>query len=160
MKFTVPGPPVPWARAGRKGGFSYTPTHVKNFENRVRLFAHQAGVTPLEGPVEILVRAIWPMKGQPLKRSKRPWAWKATRPDIDNVLKGVLDALNGIAYQDDGQVVRATIEKIHAAQGEPAETVIDIREAAYETRYTAENREKPQHRTRDTNERESPRKGP
>ncbi len=122
----MPGPPVPWARAGRKGGHSYTPTHVKNFENRVRLFAHQAGVTPLDGPVEVHVHAVWPMKGQPLKKSKRPRAWKATRPDLDNVLKAVLDALNGIGYHDDGQVARATIEKLHAAQGEPAETTIEI----------------------------------
>jgi len=32
------------------------------------------------------------------------------RADIDNVLKGVLDALNGVAYTDDKQCTRATVQ--------------------------------------------------
>ena len=32
-----------------------------------------------------------------------------TRADIDNILKGVLDALNGIAYKDDRQCVDARV---------------------------------------------------
>ncbi len=33
-----------------------------------------------------------------------------TRADIDNILKGVLDALNGVAYQDDKQCVEARVK--------------------------------------------------
>ena len=32
------------------------------------------------------------------------------RADIDNVLKGVLDSLNGLAYKDDRQCVKASVE--------------------------------------------------
>ena len=32
------------------------------------------------------------------------------RADIDNILKGVLDALNGVAYKDDRQCVEARIK--------------------------------------------------
>jgi Holliday junction resolvase RusA-like endonuclease len=35
------------------------------------------------------------------------------KPDIDNVLKVVLDSLNGIAYKDDSQVVMVTGRKIY-----------------------------------------------
>lgn len=41
----------------------------------------------------------------------------AKKPDIDNVLKAVLDALNGFAYDDDRQVVSVTCRKFYAAQG-------------------------------------------
>ena len=36
------------------------------------------------------------------------------KPDIDNVLKVVLDALNGVAYKDDSRVVAVTARKIYS----------------------------------------------
>lgn len=35
----------------------------------------------------------------------------AKKPDIDNVVKAVLDALNKVAYRDDNQVVELQIRK-------------------------------------------------
>ena len=40
------------------------------------------------------------------------------KPDIDNVVKLVMDALNGVAYDDDKQVVRQYAEKRYT-DGEP-----------------------------------------
>ena len=39
------------------------------------------------------------------------------RPDIDNILKAVLDGLNGVAYEDDSQVVRVTCRKMERMRG-------------------------------------------
>ena len=36
------------------------------------------------------------------------------RPDLDNILKAVSDALNGIAYKDDSQIVAAVIQKFYS----------------------------------------------
>lgn len=36
-----------------------------------------------------------------------------TKPDGDNILKVVLDALNGLAYDDDRQVVKMGIIKVY-----------------------------------------------
>jgi Holliday junction resolvase RusA-like endonuclease len=33
------------------------------------------------------------------------------KPDTDNIAKSILDSLNGIAYKDDKQVVKLTVEK-------------------------------------------------
>ena len=33
------------------------------------------------------------------------------KPDADNIMKAVADALNGIAYKDDSQIVNVTIAK-------------------------------------------------
>ena len=38
----------------------------------------------------------------------------AKKPDIDNVVKAVLDALNGVAYRDDTQVVELHVRKSYS----------------------------------------------
>jgi len=41
---------------------------------------------------------------------------KTTKPDIDNLVKAILDALNGIVWQDDAQVTQINIQKIWSAK--------------------------------------------
>lgn len=132
--FTVPGIPIAKGRPrfARMGNFvrAYTPVESARFEERVRLCAREAGVTIInEGPVELTVIAYWPMKGSPLRRGSRPGCWKTTKPDWDNIGK-TCDALNGIAWKDDAQVVRAIVEKRHCAQDDPegARVEVTIRE--------------------------------
>jgi Holliday junction resolvase RusA-like endonuclease len=49
-----------------------------------------------------------------------------SRPDLDNLIKTVLDALNGIAYTDDKQIVRLGATK---AYGTDPKILISIRAA-------------------------------
>ena len=42
--------------------------------------------------------------------------WYDKKPDVDNIAKAVLDALNGIAYDDDKQITSLVIDKKY---GEP-----------------------------------------
>lgn len=44
-----------------------------------------------------------------IARKKYP----TTRPDLDNLWKGVADALNGIVYKDDSQIVAVTCRKMY-----------------------------------------------
>lgn len=131
--FTVPGIPVAKARPRffRAGTHvrTFTPATSARFEERVRLCAQQAGMGIInEGPVELNVVAYWPMTGTPLKKGSRPGRLKTARPDADNVLKAISDALNGIAYKDDAQVARAAIEKRHCSQNdaEGARVVVSV----------------------------------
>lgn len=39
------------------------------------------------------------------------------RPDADNIAKAILDALNGLAYDDDSQIVDLTVRKFWAREG-------------------------------------------
>ena len=41
---------------------------------------------------------------------------KTTKPDIDNLTKAILDALNGIVWKDDAQVTQINIQKIWSAK--------------------------------------------
>ena len=47
------------------------------------------------------------------------------KPDVDNVAKSILDALNGIVYLDDKQIIELNIEKIYA---ETSWTEVKIKE--------------------------------
>ena len=49
-----------------------------------------------------------------------------TKPDCDNIIKVVLDALNGVAYYDDKQVVSVSCEKYYALSGFLKITVREI----------------------------------
>ena len=49
-------------------------------------------------------RKAWILNGQELPVKK---------PDADNILKVVCDALNGVAYHDDSQIVTMTIKKVY-----------------------------------------------
>ena len=48
-----------------------------------------------------------------------------TKPDIDNVVKCVCDALNKVAYNDDTQVIRLSAEKYY---GDEPKLCIEIKE--------------------------------
>ena len=131
FEFTVPGKPVAKGRPRfvRASGRAFTPAATVNYEACVRLAAELAGVCVLSGPLELCVRAFWACpRGQERQRKPRGEYWKPNGPDADNVLKAVSDALNGIAYQDDRQIVRACVEKRQAKQGEAPRVDVCIRE--------------------------------
>lgn len=49
----------------------------------------------------------WPKawSAKRIEEEKQHCSYRAARPDIDNLCKGIFDPLNGIAWKDDGQVV-------------------------------------------------------
>ena len=47
------------------------------------------------------------------------------KPDVDNLFKGVTDALNGVLYNDDSQIVKATMYKEYSDEDR---IVVEIRE--------------------------------
>jgi Holliday junction resolvase RusA-like endonuclease len=90
---------------------AYDPAKSRNYKEYVRFFAVQQmdGHAPLEGALALSVRVYRQMpksfsaKKQALAESGgiRP----TTKPDIDNYVKGIKDALKGICWHDDSQVV-------------------------------------------------------
>jgi len=115
IAFTVPGEAVPWSRAGSNSGKRYTPKRQANFAGVVKLFASQAmaGQEPMTGPVELSVRAIYLIPASWPAKRKRTVKWKATKADIDNVVKGCMDAMNGIVFVDDAQIASLIAQKTY-----------------------------------------------
>lgn len=48
------------------------------------------------------------------------------KPDVDNVAKIILDALNGIAYRDDKQVVTLIVKKSYAGESGVGVTISEV----------------------------------
>jgi Holliday junction resolvase RusA-like endonuclease len=77
------------------------------------------GATPHNYPVKITINFIMPRP----KTVKRPYP--SVAPDLDKLVRGVLDGLTGIAYDDDSQVVEIHARKIYG--GSPgAEVSLEI----------------------------------
>ena len=59
--FTIPGAPVPFARAGSFGTRRFTPTKQRDYMLQVRAMAFEAmrGAPLLEGPLTMDVRAVY-----------------------------------------------------------------------------------------------------
>lgn len=125
--FTIPGKPVSKGRPRFAKGRTYTDPKTANYEALVGWYARAANITKLDGAVCMRVAAYWtPPKAKMRKGEAYKGGWRASRPDADNILKAVLDGLNGIAYEDDAQVVMATVEKSYAAEGEEARVEVQV----------------------------------
>ena len=110
----VLGDPVAQGRPrfSRQGGFvkAYDPAKSRDYKSYVRMIATQhAPVTPVEGAIEFSLRIYRAIpKGMPKYKREAAKAGAlrpVTKPDVSNVLKGVEDALKGVWYKDDSQIV-------------------------------------------------------
>lgn len=115
MKFEVPGVPVAKGRPRFENGHVRTPTKTVEYEDFVKLCFYKAGGQITEHPVRMMIDAYYPVpKGTPSKKAAAMMDGRikrTARPDVDNIGKIVLDALNGLAYVDDKQVIELQVRK-------------------------------------------------
>lgn len=99
----------------RRSGTIRTKTdskHGKSFLTAVRWAAKRAGVTCVPKGRGVTVSVIYGF-ARPKGRD-RLRVDPCVRPDVDKLSRALLDALTGIAYDDDGQVVALSVRKIYA----------------------------------------------
>jgi Holliday junction resolvase RusA-like endonuclease len=90
VSFTFPGEPVPKGRPrSNRSGHTYTPTRTKQAEDAIRWELKAQGAKPTSEPVFVTVC----------------FDCKSATSDLDNLLKLVLDAAQGLLYENDRQVV-------------------------------------------------------
>lgn len=128
---TIHGPLHGKGRPRFAGGHAYTPEATRRYEGEIQAAWLLAGGKRLEGPVAVDIIAY---QALPKRASKALRAaaengsiWPIRKPDIDNVIKIVLDALNGYAYNDDTQVVRLDARKEYTPESE-SRLVITVKE--------------------------------
>lgn len=117
--FKIPGEPVAKGRPRVTSYGTFTPEKTLNYETLVKeMYAVTYGQTMLDGELDIDVKLFFQIPKSASKKKQelmelggiRP----TKRPDIDNCLKIITDALNGIAYKDDSQIVQATVSKYYS----------------------------------------------
>lgn len=132
VTFVVYGKPRGKARPrmNRRTGSVYTPKATAEYEREIREAYLDAGGVVYDGvPVAIVLDCYFTPATALSKRQKAllRGKWYMHKPDGDNVLKCVLDALNGVAYKDDAYVVHTSTYKQYA-HDDVARIEVSIRE--------------------------------
>lgn len=129
IRFSLPEPPVAWQRARTNGKRRFTPPKVAAYKESIAWAAKVVGCTPVaDVPVEIDVAAVF-ARPKSLQAKRHP-SWlipHAARPDVDNLAKAVMDALNGVAYVDDGQVCSLRASKWYAERDGQPRVMVTLR---------------------------------
>ena len=118
MIFFVEGQPQGKARPRfTRAGHPFTPKKTVAYEEQIRdCFLEANGKKlPADCYVAVSIRAVFEIPKSYSKKRKENCAngieRPAKKPDADNIIKAVLDALNGVAYEDDKQVVSVRCTK-------------------------------------------------
>lgn len=124
VKFEVYGDPrgKQRPRTCRIGGktITYTPKQTKDYERRIKACYNAVSKQffDKEIPVEVNIQAYFPIPKNVSKELREKFLshkiLPTKPPDVDNCAKVICDALNGIAFSDDRQVCKLSIEKYYA----------------------------------------------
>lgn len=118
---TIPGEPKGKQRPRMtRQGITYTPKETVVYENLVKTCFQ--GQNPnykyIDGYIRATISAYYSIPKSVSKKKRQQMIDNIIRPtkkpDLDNVAKMILDALNKVAYDDDKQVVELIIKKYYA----------------------------------------------
>lgn len=110
QEFVVVIPVEPVAKARPRAGKSgfYTPTKTANFERVAKSYMFKQHLDkPLSGAIGVHINFILPKPKRP--KDTHPIA----RPDLDNYMKAIFDAGNGVLWADDAQIVICSAAKMY-----------------------------------------------
>lgn len=130
ISFIVHGDPVGKGRPRitTRGNMvrSYTPEKTRDYECLIADIAHRemmiAGLLPTYDAVKVEIEAYYPIP-KSFSKKKHEQAAKdeikpMVKPDIDNVAKAILDAMNKTVFIDDKQVVELSVSKFYTEETE------------------------------------------
>ena len=141
IHLTVPGQPMGKQRArtrtvntnaGKSFVMSYTPKKTLNYETYIKeLFVIKyPGFEPLEGALSVDLKAYLDIPKSKSKKQKelmlKGKILPKTRPDIDNIFKIFLDALQGVAIKNDSIVVNIRASKFYSSTPKCELTIEEI----------------------------------
>lgn len=136
-KFTVPGEPRGKGRPrfSPRTGHAYTDSETRSYENKIIAYYRKAcGASRLSDTaflsVDIVAYLPIPKSATKAQRAgmEAGTILPSRKPDVDNIEKAVLDALNGIAYKDDARVHRTSCTKYYGAEPRLEITIKEVTE--------------------------------
>lgn len=98
---------------------AYTPFKTRKYEQEIKSLFQIAmfGKEMLEGPVKVTITAFF--------SSKKKTGWHTSRPDLDNIIKAILDSMNEIILKDDSAVSHIVASKKYDEGDDRVEVQID-----------------------------------
>ena len=95
--------PAPRPRVTRRG--AYNPKEYTDYKSIIGLaYKAKFGAEKSTKPITLAVEFIFKYPKSWSKKKKDETLYHTSKPDVDNLVKSIKDALNGIAYIDDSQV--------------------------------------------------------
>ena len=101
-----------------KNGVAFTDAKTRSYENLVKLLAMQAmekaGAQMTDKPVKAIINAYFEIPKSYTKKKVQAiinGEIKPAKPDLDNILKSLLDGCNKIIFKDDVQIYTLTATK-------------------------------------------------
>jgi Holliday junction resolvase RusA-like endonuclease len=136
IMFTIYGEPVPKGRPrfSTRGKFpvAYTPEKTKNYESDVAMMAKAAmgSSEPLEGALEAFIYVTFPVPDSYSKKRTEACLSNSEKhtkkPDLDNVIKSVIDGMDKIVFENDSQITSIHATKVY---GEAPKVEVIVRQA-------------------------------
>ena len=125
ISFTVYGNPIPKARARTvrlKNGLTttYTPEKTENWEDMIRLQILKHKPDKLLDSALALKATFVLQRGKSIPKKR---LYPETKPDLDNLLKSLTDAMEGIIYTNDSRIVKKEVEKVY---GDPPRVEVEV----------------------------------
>jgi Holliday junction resolvase RusA-like endonuclease len=118
--FTIDGKPVPKQRPrfSMRSKRVYTPGKTLAAEERIRnLVSLEYSADPVAGPIYMMISFGMEIPKSWTKAKRQDaldgFLPHTSTPDLDNLIKLVTDALNGVLYIDDSQIVRIDAAKLY-----------------------------------------------
>jgi len=119
MKYILHGPPTPLQRPRFCKGHVYDPQQGQKLLDGIQLKKQHHLQPPMDVPLLATITFFMPL-AKYLRESGRNnlrGKYNPKRPDLDNLIKYILDAANGILYTDDSLIVQIFAKKIWADEG-------------------------------------------
>lgn len=128
VRFQVKGKPKGKERPRLANGVVYTPKGTTDYERDVQIeYLRQVGGYQLKGAIEADIEAFfeYPKAWSKKRREQEEGMYYQSKPDVDNIAKIILDALNKVAYKDDAAV---SIVKVTKRYGEESKVIVQLTE--------------------------------
>lgn len=123
-EFEVPGKVIGKGRPRLNSytGVVYTPTRTKDYESLVEQYflLKYPRLKALEGRIKVSIIAYFSIPkttkkadiNEMLENNISP----TKKPDIDNIVKAILDSMNKFAFKDDNQITKLEVEKKYSLE--------------------------------------------
>ena len=123
-EFEVPGKVIGKGRPRLNSytGVVYTPTKTKDYESLVEQYflLKYPRFKTLEGRIKVSIIAYFSIpkatKKSDINEMLDNNISPTKKPDIDNIVKAVLDSMNKFAFKDDNQITKLEVEKKYSLE--------------------------------------------